>query len=72
MHLQSIVKGSVGKKKNAFRPRPQGIHHQFAVIVLGQQHGGDLWIRNAQPAQQAQIRQVVPCKQDHVGADSTA
>ena len=26
---------SVGKKKNALRARAQGIHHQFAVLILG-------------------------------------
>ncbi len=57
----------MGKKKNAFRPRAQGIHHQFAVITLGQQHGSHLRIRNAQPAQQAEIRQAVPGNQNHVG-----
>ncbi len=39
-------KGSAGKKKNTLGPRPQGAHHQLAVIVLRQQYGRDLRIRN--------------------------
>ena len=38
---------SVGKKKNALRPRTKGVHHQFAVIAFGQQNGSDLGIRNS-------------------------
>jgi hypothetical protein len=68
MHLQSIGKGVWVKKKNALRARPQGIHHQFTIVVLDQQHGRDSRIGNAQPAQKAQIRQVVARDQDHIGA----
>src|SRR5208337_142054 len=35
---------SFSKQKNAFRARAQGTYHQFAVIVLRQQDGGDFWI----------------------------
>jgi len=38
----------------------EGIDHEFAIIAFGEQHGSDLGIGEAQPAQQTQIGQVIP------------
>jgi hypothetical protein len=59
-------KGGVGKEKNAPGAGAERIHHEFAILALGQQDGSDSRVRDSQPPQEAEICEAASSEQDHV------
>ncbi len=64
--LAQHAEGVLHEKENSLGSGAQGIQHEIAVVIFGEQHGCDGWVSNAQPAQEPPIGQLAASDQGDV------